>query len=219
MTPTDTILLALQKEHDAMLDPLDIPRSWTGRELNDYEAKRAARSARIDRARSASAELADLTPKLAPEEKWRDLLTTLRSKFCADLRAVEPNDRATWELQQGLTLSISNIDRGCSYWPNGAPGVSAPLAAAIQAAGYLPPAGTFGVAWFGCLSDMEDRIADLKKRIAKAQAQLADALMSDADRETKAKEDKARLDAFNAMSNEDRAAAIAALDKERAATV
>ena len=120
------------------------------------------------------------------------------------------------ERQQGLRLSIVNIDRGCSYWPNGAPGLGAPLVELIQAAGYEPSAASPGVAWFGGLPEVEHRIGQWTKERDDAQAALDKAMLDDDARAKQDAESVARRDRINAMSNEERAAAIAAMD---AATV
>ncbi len=148
-------------------------------------------------------------PPVAPEQAWRDRLVEWRKQLCDELLAIDPNDRdrSTLERQQGLRLSIVCIDRGCSYWPNGAPALGARLAELIQAGGYEPPAGSPGVAWLGSLPEVERRITKWNKERAEAQAQLDWALLDDDEREQLAAEAQARRDALNAMSSEERKAA------------
>ncbi len=177
-------LAQLEAERAKRKDELDLPRTMTPRETDAYVEHTRVLDMRIERARSAAALVAELTAQIAPLEAWRDFLAAQRPKLCADLIALVPDyrDRATMDLQQALKLSISNIDRGATYWANGAAGVGAPLAAAIQAAGYLPRTGVPGVAWLGSLPATEQQLKELRRQIDTAQAQLDEALLDDATR-------------------------------------
>jgi hypothetical protein len=190
----------LEQARATRLDPLDLPNSTTRREADAYAAITAELDGRISRAKNAIATLADLELKIAPDVQKRNLLTTWREEFCQKLLAIKPSDRdrATMERQNGLRLSIENIDRGCSTWPNGAPMIGGPLADAIREAGYTQSERP-GPAWFGSLSDVVSRIADVQKRIDTAQAQLDEALLDDAERAQRDAEGAARIAASNAM--------------------
>ena len=149
---TETVLAQLEQEHAAMLDPLDIPGDWTPRERTAYEKRRRELRVWTRTLQSKTEEVAEETAKVAALVTWRDHLIEWRPLFCDELLALDPKsrDRAAGERLAGLRKSILNIDAGCAYWPNGAPGIGTALAERIVAAGYTAPPGRPGVAWFGC---------------------------------------------------------------------
>jgi hypothetical protein len=162
----------------------DLPLQMTRDEANAYLAKTELLDRRIGHARGARSTLADLTPKLEPHVKWRDLLVQWRENFCQQLLALprHDRDRATQERRQALLLAVANVDRGAMVWPNGAYMLGAPLAEAIAAARYEAPAERPGPYWGGSLPEVKKRIDDLQRRIDAARAQLDEALLDDAAR-------------------------------------
>lgn len=202
-----------QQKLETKIAELNARRSQAEADVAAYTAQIDDLSQRFSAIQVASTTLAGLHP-FGPLLDWRDHLPVWRENFVTRLLAMAPDDRdrATLDLQQGLRLSILNIDRGCGYWPNGAPMIGIPLAEAIVAAGYEPPTNRPGVAWFGSLPEVEQRIQQLTKERDEAQAALDNAMLDDDARAKKDAESAARRDRINAMSNEDRAAAIAAMD-------
>jgi len=180
----------LQRELETKIADLDVRRLQAQADVDACTAQIEALSQRSSDVQVASTTLASLPP-VGPLLEWRDHLPVWRENFVTRLLAVAPDDhdRATQELQQGLRLSIANIDRGCGFWPNGAPMIGIPLAEAIAAAGYEPPANRPGVAWYGNLQEVEHRIKQWTKQRDEAQAALDNALLDDDER---AKQDAER---------------------------
>ena len=180
----------LQRKLETKIAELDVRRLQTQADVVACVAQIDALSQRISDVQVASTALGGLPP-LDPLPKWRDHLPVWRENFVKQLLAIAPDDRdrATQELQQGLRLSIRNVDAGCGYWPNGAPMIGIPLAEAIAAAGYEPPANRPGVAWYGNLQEVEHRIKQWTKQRDEAQAALDNALLDDDER---AKQDAER---------------------------
>jgi hypothetical protein len=193
----------LEQDLAGMLSPLDIPRSWSFRELNEYETRRAVLTVRIRTIRSCTTTLAEVDPQLRTLTTWRDHLTTWRKTLLDRLEALPPA-RTGPELgaQQNLKRSILQIDRGLDF-RNGAFPVNLPLDDLMRADGLESPRGTLvstcGEAWRGSMPLVEQRLAQLQQQHNDAQQQLDDAMLSDADREQKAKDAKARADALNAL--------------------
>mgnify|MGYP001591526214 CR=1 FL=1 len=170
----------LQAELAALLDPLDIPRSWITRQLNDYEERRRILSARIAAYRAATSTLAEVDPQIAPLKKWHGHQVAWRKTLCDRLLALPARlrDPVQLALQQSLRLSIIRIDRGLDFMNDMLP-ANLPLDDLMREAGYVPRdpvARAHGEAWFGCLPDVERRLRDLQKRRDAAQADLDDAL-------------------------------------------
>jgi hypothetical protein len=190
---SEDVQAARVAELAAMLDPLDIPGDWTPRQRDAYEARRVTLRGSIAGAEHAKARLAELDPQISAATKWRDDLNAWRERLSAQLLALPPTrDRALIEHAQGLTVSIRAIDHGCTYWPNGAPGLGGSLVAMIQDAGYTPAPGAAGVAWHGSLTGVEERLKVLTRKRDEAQAALADALLDDETRARRSAEAQAR---------------------------
>jgi hypothetical protein len=199
MTP-ETRLAEMVAERQSRKDELDLPHTLTRREADLYIAETTTLDSRIIAARGAMATLLELEVKVAPDEKWFADLTEWRADFCQKLMAIKPGDRSreTQELQQGLRLSITNIDKGCITWPNGAAALGAQLAEAIKYAGWVAPKDVPGPAWYGCLPEVKERIAKMQKRIDAAQIVLDDALLIASERAKKDADSAARRDKLNA---------------------
>lgn len=189
----------LEQTRSERKDEGDLPNSTTHNEAAAYCAHTATLDGRILRARDAVATLLDLEPKLVPDMRWRADLTLWRDQFCKALLAMKPGDRSreAMELQNGLRLSITVIDRGCGTWPNGAVMLGGPLVDVITATGAYFQAERPGVPWFGSMPEVEHRIADMQKRLATAQAQLDEALLDDDARAARDAESQARRDKLN----------------------
>jgi|GEM_PF-5384167 len=180
-----TRLQEMIAERQKRKDLGDLPLSMTRREADAYLAETAELDVRIGQVRNAQSTLARSRAELEPELKWRDDLTTWREQFCKELLTFtqDHRDRAEVERQQGLKHSILCVDRGCGTWPTGAPMLGQPIAEAIRAAGYPDPSNSRpGPAWLGSMPQTEKRIAEHQKRIAQAQRELDDALLTDAER-------------------------------------
>ena len=206
MTKAPTVgdaLAQLQKELDEMLNPLDIPRTWTGRELNAYEEKRAALEARIRTIRTAAATLAAL-PSIEPDTKWRDFQTTARQTIDAELLAMHPRNDRELEQQQRLRFCIRLIDFGLAIGDAIGPIIdlsSTRIGELMAAAGYATDGrGLYGPNGFrGSLPETEQRIKTLTEQRADAQASLDALLITNEERAKREIEDKAFHATLNTM--------------------
>jgi hypothetical protein len=204
-TSPDTMLLDLQKHLSEMLDPLDIPRSWTDRQLNDYESKRARLAGRISVIQQQAPLLASLDAEIAQQAEWRAQISKWRDVVVHELRQLgivrTPEQQG---LQQNLRYSLAVLDSGNGFLDEtGYSLETLRLGALMRSDGFaeaLPRNGErFGrLPWFGALRETELRINELTERRDTAKRRLDEALMSDAEREQKAKDDLARVAAENA---------------------
>jgi hypothetical protein len=178
MTTPETTAVAerLQAELAAMLDPRDIPGSWTPRQRDDYETKRHVFEVRIRTIHTASDELAELEPQIDALKTWCVRLPAWRQDFAQQLAAcpAHPETRADEYKILGLKISIQCIDRGfdfenATYPPN------PPIFTAMREAGYGAPVHSAWNVWAGGMGSMptaERRLADLQQRLDAAQAKL-----------------------------------------------
>ena len=117
-TPTTDEIIAsrrneLHKQRAARKDALDLPRTMTTRQINEYEAE----TAKIDKAIAAfntTVETYMALPPLEPDERWRDFLIASRATLNAELLAIKApiRDDVTRERARALGWSIELIDHG-----------------------------------------------------------------------------------------------------------
>ena len=202
-----TTIAQLEKELAGMLDQLDIPKTWTGRQVNDYETRRAVLSGRIHTIRTSTQALAQITPSIAADEQWLGDLTTWRKTLETELKAMPlTRDEKQVAVQQNHVTCIRIIEFGLRCDGEYTRSMETlRLGDLMRASGYVqapPQAGTsqvFGpLPWYGSHADVKHRLEDLRIERDEMQARLDNALLSDADREAAAKAEKARIDALNA---------------------
>jgi hypothetical protein len=168
-------------ELGAMLDPQDIPFSWTPRQLEAYEMRRSWFRAKIQDATNAMQTLANVEPKIAADEKWRLDLNTWRPILARELVDLKGPDRGR---AMNLTWSLQCIDRGIRVLEDsGWQLETTRLGELMRQSGYVqsaPEPGTNQIlgklGWFGSLPDVERRLQELAKERADAQVRLANAL-------------------------------------------
>jgi hypothetical protein len=180
---------------DAELAELGTKRAQAERDAAGYVSRMTFLERRMSTIQVATTTLNGL-PSLANDQKSLDELTAWRKVLCDELLALPARIRTNHDLgkQQNLKLSIFVIDRGLGVLNDSGYALETlRLGALMREAGY-----TGQLPWHGSLSQVERRIQDIRKRRAQAEAQLADALLDDAERERLAAEDKARRDALQA---------------------
>lgn len=173
-------LASLRSQLAEMLDPLDFPRSWTQRQVIEYEERRRWFTARENVAYNAMPVIAECEPKIVVYTRWRDHQIVWRGQLSERLVAIptDTHDRAELGLQRLLRLSIARIDRNLDFMNDILP-AHLPLDDLMAEAGYVPRdliARAAGEAWLGCLPEVEHRLAQLIARRDAAQRQLDDAL-------------------------------------------
>jgi hypothetical protein len=165
-------------------DERDVPLSWTNQQLSALRREKAVLERRIHAARSAAATLAAL-PNAQIDEQWRDHLTAWRKTLGDELLALpaRARERAEVDRERNLELSIRFIDFGLGVMTLGPVVDLMPLRLGelMHEAGYATTgAGLRGeMGWRGSIPEVEQRIVDLAKRRATAQAALDEALMDD----------------------------------------
>jgi hypothetical protein len=174
----------LEQERAAMLDPLDIPGSWTRRELYAYEDRRSRLTSLVARARAAVLTLAKVEPQWGTLTNWRDHLVDWRARLSDELLADEPRntDPKAQVRINGLKLSIIRIDRGLDLVHDMLP-ANLRLDDLMREAGYIPHdavARAHGEAWHGSLPDVQARLKELERRRADAWAVLSAAVGAEA---------------------------------------
>jgi hypothetical protein len=175
MTP-DEKLTQWQAELAAMLHPLDLPRSWSTREVQTYEDRRRTLVRTIGQVHTWTATVAELTPQIDALTKWRDFLIPARQKLGDELLtpADNPRDPVYRARVHALKLSITRIDRGLDLLGEMLP-ANLPLDDLMREAGYIPRdavARAHGDAWLGTLPDTERRLRELTQKRDDAQARL-----------------------------------------------
>jgi hypothetical protein len=186
-----TTLAELQQQRAKRIDPLDLPRTMTQREVNAYVEATEALDRRIPAVRNASSTLAELGSSAA-DQQWVSFLTRARQTLCDEILALPPRPRTDYArgMLQNLTLSITAIDRGSGVIRGtGYALETLRLGALIKEAGYVAAPAIDGqifgkLPWLGSMHETERRIASHEKRRADAQAQLDEALLDDVARET-----------------------------------
>jgi hypothetical protein len=177
-----TTLARLEAELSAMLDPLDVPFSWTQRERDAHEAKRQQLLARIETVRRASATLADVEPRLDLLTTWHQQLTAWRAALVKELLTID--DKVLLGKHINLTISIRAIDRGRAVVDDTGWSLSTlRLGELMRDAGYRESAPTEGRAtgdlpWHGALPDVERKLRELTQRRDDARRRLDAVLAS-----------------------------------------
>jgi hypothetical protein len=200
----DEVLVKLKAERDE----LAIRRTRTQREVEACDTHMEVLAQRMSAIQVATTTLAGL-PSLAPEQAWLDHLTAWRKTLSDELLALPTrlHDDHTLGVRRNLELSILAIDRGLGVLKDTGYGLttSLRLGTLMREASYEPTgadpdrnySGT--MPWFGSRSEVEHRIKVLQQQRTEAQARLDEALLDDTERERRAAEAKARLDALNAV--------------------
>ena len=104
---TDTRIEArrahLTKERAERKDELDLPRTMTTRQVNEYLAETAKIDKKIATLNTAVAAHAAL-PSIEPDQRWRDFLTSSRDTCSAERLAIKSpmRDKSLMERAQGL---------------------------------------------------------------------------------------------------------------------
>ena len=196
----DRTLAEIDRELSAMLDPLDIPQSWTPRELNQYEGRRSLLNARRHEIHSHWPDYLANATAIASLTAWRDHLLSWRQRLQDEL-AVLPVPRTPIELgrKQNLELSIKTIERGQDQRDL----ETLRLAVLMQESGFVvipstEPGRGGRLPWVGSLAAVDARLADLAERQRHREHRLVHALMSDEEREQKARDDAERVRLANA---------------------
>ncbi len=195
MKTPDGILVKLQQELAALLDPRDYPGEWTLRQRETYERTRVELNRRIGAIRNNLSILADYDAKLAPITATVKLLTPWRKEFCDELLACPPrHPRAV-----PLGAAIKAIDFGVA-WSSGMAVVPTLLREKLMAA-FVPTWGK-NDPWLYIADDLqscEKRLTELNAQRNAAQAALDAALLSDDARAKKAKDDAEWQGVLNTM--------------------
>jgi hypothetical protein len=161
----------LNQQLAALPDPLDVPP----RQYIDVETKRSRLLAQIQTIGMAQATLADVDPKVAELEKWRDHLVSWRKALCDELLACPRTEAGRLRC---LELSVIRIDRGLDFMNEAYP-ARLPVDDLMAAAGYVPHdavARAHGDAWLGPMPSVEQRLRELHARQADARTRLHAAL-------------------------------------------
>lgn len=197
---TDERLKQLTKESAA----LDTRRKQAQQEVDTCVARMRVIANRCNAIQVATTTLAHLAP-LASEQEWLDHLSAWRKQLCDELLAVprRNRDRAEMDRQQNLTFSIRLIDFGLGVAVN-SPFLDLSLlrlGELMAEAGYATSGpelqGRRG--WLGSIPEVKQRIEDVTKQRAKAQAAVDDALMTDEERAKVDAESQAYRDALRTM--------------------
>ena len=165
----DALIADLRTRLAAMIDPLDIPRSWTQRQLNVYEERRQRLGHVLNGLRNATVSSTDHL--VATRDQMLGYKATLEQMIldAPDLNARQYNSNVErmrdkeWERQQGLAHSLKALQDGVKMWPNGNPAIPQPLADWMKTTcphcHHTPP-----IVWPGSIPDIEADIALVEKR-------------------------------------------------------
>lgn len=180
----------LQKQRDERLDELDLPRTMTQRQVNEYKAGTVRTHQQIVNFDKVAAEYsACISVDAEADARWREFLADVaRQTLCAERMQIKSpiRDRALKLRADGLEWGIRYIDHGLGASTIGPVLTLEPtrLGELMAAAGYAVSGdalhGPNG--WRGSLPEVEKRLADLAKRRAAAEAALDEVLMSDEER-------------------------------------
>jgi hypothetical protein len=173
----------LEKALAAMLDPRDIPLSWTQRKLEEHEEQRALLIRRINVAGSAKATLAEIEPQIVELTKQQADLTAIREECCAELLAMQPRsqNRAEMDALQATKISILILDGRFDVHTEPYP-APLPLFMKLHTRGYMgPPHAPWNpmASLFGSLPSIETRLGILRKRRDEAHTLLESVLRDD----------------------------------------
>lgn len=209
LTPTTDEMLAaristrrasLAKQRAERKDPDDLILS--PHERLTYIAETARIDAKIAAIHTASAALAELG-SVDALTRWQTFLPPARDTISNELLALPRRirDRATLDLQDGLHFCLKLIDHGFGAATLGIVTLEPTrLGQLMQAAGFDAGAGLRGPnGWGGSLPEVAQRIEELTKRRAAAQAALDDALMDDDECVKRDAESAVLREAYNQM--------------------
>jgi hypothetical protein len=182
MTPQE-ILAQLQRARDAMLDPLDIPRTWTERQAEAYERCRASLDAHAQAIHVSMNSINKPTARLATAIAARDRLLAIQATLEQQI-ADAPNPRGlgggiaeqkAWGRQQGLTDSLKALRDGVPQF-NGEPQLPGLLREALTTT--CSTCGHSSFSWPGPLVQLEREIAADEKKIRELRTSLESNLKS-----------------------------------------
>lgn len=185
-TPTTDALLAdiqrthaeIQKTLNAMLDPLDIPGSWTERQKGADRERRVRLAQHVTWANTLTEQLAKAAGTRAALTPGRDRLwaaqVTIEKQIAdapdyreiADARA----STAEWARQNELAASLTAIKRGVEYF-NGQPALPGPLRELLT--DVCAHCGHAELKWPGPLGPLEEDVEKAEALIATGSASLA----------------------------------------------
>jgi len=196
-------ITTLQQELDKMIMSIDLPGSWSGRQINAYEERRGALRARIGTLRNESEALKKLEPQLEALCKWRDNLVAWQSALLKEIEGhMAPRTPQEQGVRQNLLLGLVLIEgRNDPPEQYGYSLETLRLGALMRASGFKEDPQREGapkLPWFGSLTVTEAQIADVTAKVDTAKLRIEDALMSDDQREQKAKDDLLRQRTENA---------------------
>lgn len=173
----EAVLAAVREELKRMPSLLDLPASWTRRQIDEHETRRMTLDNNARRIQSELERLIEHDTQLRPLEEWREHLLAWRRTLADELSALPaPKSPREQGVIQNYTLSLRAIDD--AFRPDtGYALQSLRLGALMAAAGFVadtPADGQmFGnLAWHGSLPNTDYRIADLTKRRAETQGHL-----------------------------------------------
>jgi hypothetical protein len=171
-----------QAELNEMLDPLDIPGSWTPRERERYATKRAVLQARIWTIDNSNRTLAEVATKIDADVRSLVDVESCRQMLCDELLALPALGRYSTTKEQGtrrnLELSIAICDRGRraaddSGWALETLKIGDLLRALKYVAAPPTEGRAFGLlAWPGSIGEIQRRLKELEAKRADAQARL-----------------------------------------------
>ena len=176
----DELLAALRQSLDKMLDPLDVPGTWTQRQKDAHEVRRRETENVIHQIASHR----DLLVKpTARRDAAEQALATLRDakkaieqqiEAAGDWRTVpEAKARdAAWERIQALTASLVALQEGVGL-ALGQPALPTPLRALLTPAPCESCGRPHDVFWPGSIPSLEAEITEQSTKINEHEQQLA----------------------------------------------
>ncbi len=178
----------IQQQLSEMLDPLDIPRTWTQRQLEAYETQRGNLGVILRELGTNHATLVQVTPKIEADEKWEADLLAMRTTLLQELATLPPQIRLEKDLHfmTNRKISVRIVDFGPhadGQWTRDISTLR--LGELLLAAGYRqfePERNTNAtvgeIEFHGCLAEVQPRLKDLRARRDDAQKRLNDALLA-----------------------------------------
>jgi hypothetical protein len=176
------VLTDLRREREAMLDPLDVPRTWTQRQLDAYEERRLALDAHINALRLASGKLRSVEGRLGRWIPARDRLVTAVATLTTQLEdslkgrtTAGRGPRFEEQKQDDLRASLLAAHRGVEYF-DGQPNV--PHHLRLLLTDRCAACGSERLAWNGSLAALEARIAEDETDVEGARGEVECAVQS-----------------------------------------
>lgn len=172
----------LQKAVDALLDPLDYPRTWTQRQCDAYETTRQTLKAKMLYARQQTAVLAKVVPTIAVLEQALQDVTEMRAILYERLERQPPGHHPTDAAKcDTLRACIACCDQGLAVLGDGYHLTQSPLGHLMLARGHRPstpaPFQVCGALTFpGSIPVLQAKLKALYAEKLDAEARLADAL-------------------------------------------